>query len=120
MRQHLVRFHPETEKAPPVVPATHRTILETDSKLPKKYLAVNNRGFRLAVRTMEPLYKLPHRKYFAEKEIPHLNDETKAYILESMKKASRVALTCDAWTSVATKSFVTITKHFVLESDKNE
>lgn len=37
-----------------------------------------------------------------------------------MKKASRVALTCDAWTSVATKSFVTITVHFVLESDKNE
>ena len=136
MRQHLVRFHPEMEKAPPVMPATQRTILETVSKLPKNlekarsttkaiatfitmdlhpYSVVKNRGFRLVVHTMEPRYKLPHRKYFAEKEIPHLYNETKANVLESMKKASRVALTCDAWILVATKSFITITAHFVLE-----
>lgn len=140
MRQHLVRFHPETEKDPPVVPTTQRTILKTVSKLPKNsekaksitkaiatfiatdlrpYSVVNNRGFRLVVRTMEPRYKLPHRKRFAEKEIPRLYDETKANVLESMKKASRVALTYDAWTSVATKSFVTVTAHLVLTSDKN-
>ncbi|KAK0153298.1 Zinc finger BED domain-containing protein 1 [Merluccius polli] len=155
MRQHLVRFHPETEKDPPTVPTTQRTILETVSKLPKNsqkaksitkaiatfivtdlrpYSVVNNRGFRLVVRTMEPRYKLPHRKHFAEKEIPHLYNETKARytavevaaalatkanVLASMEKASRIALTCDAWTSVATKSFVTITAHFVLASDKN-
>ena len=140
MRQHLARFHPETEKDPPTVPTTQRTILETVSKLPKNsqkaksitkaiatfiatdlrpYSVVNNRGFRLVVRTMEPRYKLPHRKHFAEKEIPHLYNETKANVLASMEKASRIALTCDAWTLVATKSFVTITAHFVLASDKN-
>ena len=92
MKQHLERLHPETVKAPAVVPATQRTILEAVSKLPKNspkaksitkaiatfiatdlrpYSVVNSRGFRMVVRTMEPRYKLPHRKHFSDKEIPN-------------------------------------------------
>ncbi|XP_070400496.1 E3 SUMO-protein ligase ZBED1-like [Nothobranchius furzeri] len=140
MRQHLVRFHPETENAPLTVPAKLGTILETVSKLPKNsekarsitkaiatfiatdlrpYSVVNNKGFRLVVHTMKSRYKLPHRKHFAEKDVPHLYEETKTSVLESMKKATRIALTCDVWTSVATKSFITVTAQFVLASDKN-
>ncbi|XP_070400355.1 E3 SUMO-protein ligase ZBED1-like isoform X1 [Nothobranchius furzeri] len=92
------------------------TFIATDLRT---YSVVNNGGFRLVVRTMELRYKLPHRKYFAEKEVPRLYEETKASVLESMKKPTRIVLTCDAWTSVATKSFVTVTAHFVLASDKN-
>ncbi|KAK0137971.1 Zinc finger BED domain-containing protein 1 [Merluccius polli] len=132
MRQHLVRFHPETEKDPPTVPTTQRTILETVSKLPKNsqkaksitkaiatFIATDLRPYSVGLDPNIRLFGYSGRKHFAEKEIPHLYNETKANVLASMEKASRIALTCDAWTSVATKSFVTITAHFVLASDKN-
>lgn len=35
--------------------------------------------------------------------------------MKSMSKASRIATTCDAWTSVATDSFVTIKAHYISE-----
>lgn len=138
MRQHLTRFHPglERERNPPVVAANQRTIEEGLSKLPRSserakrisssiatfiakdlrpYAVVNNEGFRALMRTLEPRYKLPKRKYFAQKAVPELYGMTKTEVLESLKKACRVALTCDAWTSVATQSYVTVTAHFVSE-----
>lgn len=38
--------------------------------------------------------------------------------MESMCKARRVAITSDAWTSVATESYVTITAHYISEDWK--
>lgn len=142
MRQHLTRFHPglAEEKNPPVVAANQRTIEEGLSKLPRSserakristsiatfiakdlrpYAVVNNQGFRALMRTLEPRYQLPKRKYFARKAVPELYNVTKMKVLESLKKACRIALTCDAWTSVATESYVTVTAHFVSDSHKD-
>lgn len=67
------------------------------------------------MRTLEPRYKLPKQKFFAHKAVPKLYVMTKTKVLESLKKACRVALTCDAWTSVATQSYVTVTAHLIRE-----
>ncbi|XP_016418009.1 zinc finger BED domain-containing protein 1-like [Sinocyclocheilus rhinocerous] len=63
--------------------------------------------------TMDPRYKIPSRRFFAETVIPNLYQSTKTTVLESLKKAGKIALTCDAWTSVATDSYITVTAHYI-------
>ncbi|XP_044127313.1 E3 SUMO-protein ligase ZBED1-like [Bufo gargarizans] len=77
------------------------------------YSVVENSGFRYLLKTIEPRYKIPSRSHFTENVIPALYHETKAKIIASMSQASRVAITCDSWTSVTTESYVTITAHYV-------
>ncbi|XP_039661199.1 E3 SUMO-protein ligase ZBED1-like [Perca fluviatilis] len=81
----------------------------------RPYSVVENAGFRHMLKTIEPRYKLPTRATFTDSALPTLYKETKAKVMESMCKASRVAITSDAWTSVATESYVTITAHYVSE-----
>lgn len=70
------------------------------------------------LKTIEPRYKLPTRATFTDSALPALYKETKAKVMESMCKARRVAITSDAWTSVATVSYVTITAHYISEDWK--
>ncbi|XP_040278276.1 E3 SUMO-protein ligase ZBED1-like [Bufo bufo] len=79
----------------------------------RPYSVVENSGFRYLLKTIEPRYKIPSRSHFTENVIPALYYETKAKIIASMSQASRVAITCDSWTSVTTESYVTITAHYV-------
>jgi len=57
-----------------------------------------------------------HRQFFTERAVPQLYEETKLKVGEALNKASRVALTCDAWTSRATQSFVTFTAHYITDT----
>lgn len=79
----------------------------------RPYSVVENAGFRHMLKTIEPRYKLPTRATFTESALPALYKETKAKVMELMCKARRVAITSDAWTSVATESYVTITAHYI-------
>ncbi|KAG8015001.1 Protein PAT1-like protein 1 [Nibea albiflora] len=63
----------------------------------------------------EPRYVIPSRRYFTDTAVPALYKQTKAEITSSLLKADRVAVTCDAWTSVATESFVTVTAHVITD-----
>uniref|UniRef100_A0A8C4EH42 Zinc finger BED domain-containing protein 1 n=1 Tax=Dicentrarchus labrax TaxID=13489 RepID=A0A8C4EH42_DICLA len=67
------------------------------------------------VRMLQPRYKIPSRSTFSEKVVPGLYNDTKAQMIASMSKATRIAITCDSWTSVATESFVTVTAHYINE-----
>ena len=137
MHSHLVRHHPELaaeERNASVSQPTINTAFK--AKLPsgspraasitksiacfickdlRPYSVVENEGFRRMLNTLEPRYDIPCRKYFTEKAIPALYTETKAHVENALQSAERVALTCDAWTSRATESFVTFTVHFLLE-----
>ncbi|KAM3876933.1 E3 SUMO-protein ligase ZBED1-like [Diretmus argenteus] len=81
----------------------------------RPYSIVENVGFRYMLKILEPRYTLPSRTHFTDTAIPALYRETKAQVMASMSKASRVAMTCDSWTSVATESFLTVTAHYVSE-----
>lgn len=95
MRQHLQRFHPATENAPPPVPAQQRTIPETVTKLPKNsekacritraiglfigtdlqpYSVEKNRAFRKILLARSTSTR---RTYFASKEILKIYSEVK-------------------------------------------
>ena len=61
---------------------------------------------------------IPFQRYFTDTAIPTLYNQTKTEVMASLLKADRIAVTCDAWTSVTTKSFVTLTAHFVTDDWK--
>lgn len=67
---------------------------------------------------MEPRYVIPTRRYITDTAVPKLYEEVKQEVAESLSKAERVALTCDAWTSRATESYVTITSHYISDQWK--
>lgn len=48
--------------------------------------------------------------------MPQLYEETKGKVASALTKMTRVALTCDAWTSRATQSFVTFTAHYITDT----
>lgn len=79
----------------------------------RPYSVVENQGFRYMVHSMEPRYVIPSRSFFTHKSIPILYKETKFLVQVSLKSAPRVAITCNAWTSRATVSYVTVTAHHV-------
>lgn len=57
------------------------------------------------------LYNVPSRRYFTDTAMPTLKTKTKVKV--SLKQAGRIAVTCDAWTPIATELYVTITAHFI-------
>lgn len=79
----------------------------------RPYSVVENAGFQKMLQTLEPQYAIPTRKHMTEVAVPKVYTEVKTAILESLKSAERVALTCDGWTSRATDPYVTITSHFI-------
>lgn len=71
----------------------------------RPYSVVENAGFQHLLKTLEPQYKVPSHSHFMEKVIPDLYKETRAKITATIRKASRTAITCDSWTSVAVESY---------------
>nr|XP_055041440.1 E3 SUMO-protein ligase ZBED1-like [Misgurnus anguillicaudatus] len=81
----------------------------------RPYSVVENEGFVCMLQTAEPRYVIPSRKFFTESAVPQLYNETKRKVATALTETTRVALTCDAWTSRATKSFVTFTAHYITD-----
>nr|XP_054594153.1 E3 SUMO-protein ligase ZBED1-like [Nothobranchius furzeri] len=74
---------------------------------------VENKGFRDMIKTLEPRYAVPSRRHITDISLPNVYNEAKATVLDSLGSAETVALTCDAWTSRATESYVTVTAHHI-------
>lgn len=72
-------------------------------------------GFRNMIYTLEPQYVIPSRKFFSDTLIPQIYNEIKVEVKEKLSRADRIALTCDAWTSRATESYITLTAHYIAE-----
>uniref|UniRef100_A0A672FGU6 BED-type domain-containing protein n=1 Tax=Salarias fasciatus TaxID=181472 RepID=A0A672FGU6_SALFA len=138
-RAHITRHHPEmsdTEKQSRPPAADQRTIqyftkLSANSERAKKitrsiacfiakdlrpYSVVENEGFICMLQTLEPRYAIPSRKFLSETAVPQLYEETKRKVASDLAKTTRVALTCDAWTSRATQSYVTFTVHYISDT----
>lgn len=137
-RAHITRHHPElsdTKQSQP--PAADQRTLQCFTKLPanseraknitlsiacfiakdlRPYSVVENEGFVCMLQTAEPRYAIPSRKFFTETAVPQLYNETKRKVASALTETTKVALTCDAWTSRATKSFVTFTAHYITDT----
>ncbi|KAL2079766.1 hypothetical protein ACEWY4_025510 [Coilia grayii] len=136
LRNHLTRHHPDVQLMLTSETDTRQQSIETafKNKMPhnspraqnitesialfickdlRPYSVVENEGFSNMVEVLEPCYTIPGRKQMSESVIPRLYETLKESVTLSLQSADRVALTCDAWTSLTQDSFVTITSHFI-------
>jgi hypothetical protein len=67
------------------------------------------------VKTLNPRYTLPGRKYFSKTSIPKLFNETKQKIKSDLclTRNNNVSITTDCWTSASSEPFITITAHYI-------
>ncbi|XP_063754006.1 E3 SUMO-protein ligase ZBED1-like [Eleginops maclovinus] len=77
---------------------------------------VEGEGFREMVNTFHSGYTLPSRRHFTdlmEKKYVATMDKVKSEVKKSLSKLS---LTTDAWTSLATEAYLGVTCHFINEN----
>ncbi len=80
------------------------------------FSVVENDGFTHLLSVLEPRYQLPSRLHFNQNVLPHLYSEVRAKLVKDLSNDKCIALTTDGWTSRATKSFMTITAHYITEN----
>ncbi|CAI5682133.1 unnamed protein product [Oreochromis niloticus] len=105
----LAKLSPNSERAKKIT----QSITYFICKDLRPYNIVENEGFSYMIKTLEPRYVIPSRRFFADTAVPNLYIDVKRKVEESLSTAERVALTCDAWTSRAVDSYVTITAHYL-------
>lgn len=96
---------------------THRITMRIASYLlsdMRPFTTTESKEFRKLIHECEPKYQMPSRATFSEHVIPSMYTITANRLKAELKDAGgTVAITCDAWTSRATESYVTITAHYV-------
>ncbi len=76
---------------------------------------VEDDGFRAMIHALQPGYTLPSRTYFT-KLMERKYQETVQEVMTAINNnSSKIALTTDAWTSVATEAYLGITCHFITD-----
>ncbi|CAG9822070.1 unnamed protein product [Phaedon cochleariae] len=78
------------------------------------FSVVEDIGFRNLIEVLQPSYSMPSIKTISEVEIPKLYHTTKDSIMRLLDTTDFKAFTTDAWTSAASKPYVSLTAHFIL------
>ena len=78
------------------------------------YSLVDEEPFREMVKTLNPRYIMPGRKYFSNTAIPKLYLDAVEKLKGMLPKSNEhLSLTCDCWTSLAGQPYLAITAHFI-------
>ncbi|XP_071845427.1 E3 SUMO-protein ligase ZBED1-like [Apostichopus japonicus] len=76
--------------------------------------SVEKRGFKEMIRTFDPRYELPSRKYFTQTAIPKLYNKTKEAIKEELgKEVDFFSATSDLWSSRRMEPYMSLTAHYI-------
>ncbi|XP_073488938.1 E3 SUMO-protein ligase ZBED1-like [Aquarana catesbeiana] len=79
---------------------------------------VEDRGFRSMISVLNPGYTLPSRTHFT-KLVERKYQEAFQNVKDAISaNESRIAITADIWTSIATEAFLGITCHYIAEDWK--
>ena len=108
------------------LPRSHDHVKKVDNLLAKflitstvSWNVLDNRHFAAySAEILKGRYNLPSRSYMVHNVISPMFHETKENIKNKLKNIKYIALTTDAWTSIAQKSFITVTAHFMDEDCK--
>jgi hypothetical protein len=77
---------------------------------------VDGEGFKIFVKTVEPRYKVPHRKTIT-KQLEDKFEETKVRIIRRLDEIQWMSLTSDIWTDpMNAKSYISLTAHYIKET----
>ena len=74
---------------------------------------VEKSGFKRLLNDFDPKYELPSRKYFSQKAIPKLYNETKDGVLQQLQHAEFFSATSDMWSSNTMEPYMSYTIHFI-------
>lgn len=74
---------------------------------------VEKKPFHQMVKTLDPQYELPGRKYFSQTAIPDLYRQVHEEVKASVAGASHYALTTDMWSSRDMTPYMSLTCHYI-------
>ncbi|XP_056136452.1 E3 SUMO-protein ligase ZBED1-like [Lampris incognitus] len=74
---------------------------------------VEKPGFIHMLKTFNPKYVLPSRKYFAGVALPHLYNCTQEKIARELQEVSFYSTTTDLWSSQTMQPYMSLTVHFI-------
>ena len=83
------------------------------------FSVVHDTGFSRLVKTLEPRYTLPSRKYFSETVVPDIKAKIDLILAEMLVDVPYLSLTTDIWScSSAQQSLISLTAHWVTKEFK--
>ena len=95
----------------------HRKIAEMMAIDYQPFSIVSDVGFTRLLKTLEPRYNVPSRKYFTENVVPRIKQDIDTRLAELIKDVPFISLTTDIWsTSLTNESLISMTAHWVNES----
>lgn len=75
---------------------------------------VEGKGFRQLMAYVEPEYTVPSRKSMTSR-LEKMHTDCAETVRAALAQTDKVAITTDAWTSLAVESYVTVTCHYIDE-----
>jgi len=79
----------------------------------KPFQMIYTNSFSDFIKILEPRYEIPARQTFMEKVIPEIYNTNRKKLMDQLYNVYALGCTFDLWSSLGTKSFITITVHFV-------
>lgn len=74
------------------------------------------KGFKQMIKTLDPRYEIPSRKYFSQVAIPNLYQKHRAKLETDLAPVSHFAAMTDMWSSHTMEPYLSLAVHFI--SDK--
>ena len=91
----------------------HQKIAEMMALDFQPYSIVSDTGFTELLKTFEPTYNLPSRRYFTE-DVPGIANNINSKLAEVLKDVTHLSLTTDIWsTSLTNQSLISLTGHWI-------
>ena len=92
----------------------HKLVGEMIATDNQPFSVVHDTGFNRLIKTLEPRYVLPSRKYFSESIVSDIKEKINAKLAEMLIGVPYVSLTTDIWSSSsAQESLISLTAHWV-------
>ncbi|XP_044130059.1 E3 SUMO-protein ligase ZBED1-like [Bufo gargarizans] len=82
------------------------------------FLTVEKSGFQNMIKTLDPCYEVPSRKYFSQTEVPKLYDKVREQVKNELRSIKYYATTTDLWSSRTMEPYISLTIHFINEEGK--
>lgn len=80
---------------------------------------VENGEFQIFLQMLNPNYTLPSRKTISNSVIPQLYHKVAEEVRKQVQSTSSVSITTDGWTYLRNGSYISITVHFINDSNNN-
>lgn len=82
------------------------------------FQTVERSRFKDMIKTLDPRYEPPSRKYFTEKEMPKLYGQLRERVENDLRELKHYATTTDLWSSCTMEPYISLTIHYITDEWK--